>query len=491
MRALTVFFFILINISCWSQQLRVGFSKLTINPTVVDDFIDVDGDSHWNSKVDKFIDNNNNGKFDAIWMAGFGNNRPVSGIHDDLYSSTMIMDSGETRVAIIAIDAIGFSRQDYLDVKSRLKKEWQLDHIIITASHNHEAPDLIGIWGKEDKSGVNKEYLRYVKQRILDSIKNAVGKLRPAKVKLLSIKHDPTTIFNDTRKPKVYDPYIRWMYFEDLYTKKCLGTLSNISNHVETVWDKNNLITSDFVYYLREALSKGIRYGNKQYYTGLGGTHLFVPGLVGGLMTTSLSQTVTNPFTGTKVKAPTFEKAKIVGHQIAKWIFDAHLKSKGQFEENTNLKLSFRTFKMPVANKDFRKAALFKLIKRKIYWYRKVKTEISSLKFGDSIIQSFPGELYPELVFGGVENPQGADYKVDVSKQVSYEKLLNAYKHRFYFGLTNDFIGYVIPKAEWDNKSPWNYGRNRRWYGEKVSMGVETAKIIYNNVIENIKNTVD
>ena len=51
-------------------------------------------------------------------------------------------------------------------------------------------------------------------------------------------------------------------------------------------------------------------------------------------------------------------------------------------------------------------------------------------------------------------------------------------KYRMLFGLADDEIGYIIPKAEWDGKEPWLQNAPKRWYGEANSVGPEAAPII-------------
>ena len=50
--------------------------------------------------------------------------------------------------------------------------------------------------------------------------------------------------------------------------------------------------------------------------------------------------------------------------------------------------------------------------------------------------------------------------------------------YRMLFGLADDEIGYIIPKAEWDNEAPWLQNARKRFYGEVNSVGPETAPII-------------
>jgi hypothetical protein len=46
------------------------------------------------------------------------------------------------------------------------------------------------------------------------------------------------------------------------------------------------------------------------------------------------------------------------------------------------------------------------------------------------------------------------------------------------FGLANDEIGYIIPRAQWDEAAPYTFGASKRWYGEVNSVGPEAAPLI-------------
>jgi hypothetical protein len=88
-------------------------------------------------------------------------------------------------------------------------------------------------------------------------------------------------------------------------------------------------------------------------------------------------------------------------------------------------------------------------------------------------ITTVPGEIYPELVNGGVTRYPGADFP-----DAPFEPTLRAHLHsryQFVFGLANDELGYIIPKDEWDNQAPWLHNKKDHWYGEVNSAGEEVA----------------
>jgi hypothetical protein len=55
-------------------------------------------------------------------------------------------------------------------------------------------------------------------------------------------------------------------------------------------------------------------------------------------------------------------------------------------------------------------------------------------------------------------------------------------------GLANDEIGYIIPKAEWDETSPWLNNAPEKWYGEVNSVGPEAAPRIVEALRELLKS---
>ena len=83
-------------------------------------------------------------------------------------------------------------------------------------------------------------------------------------------------------------------------------------------------------------------------------------------------------------------------------------------------------------------------------------------------------EIYPEIVNGGIETPEGADHATDPVEVPPLRARMPG-RYRFVVGQANDALGYVIPKSEWDDEPPWIYGASEETYGEIVSVGPETA----------------
>lgn len=113
-----------------------------------------------------------------------------------------------------------------------------------------------------------------------------------------------------------------------------------------------------------------------------------------------------------------------------------------------------------------------------------LETEVAYLRMGELHIATIPGELYPELVSGKFQEP--ADPNADFPHAPLEPTVLGLLpgKKVLIFGLANDEVGYIIPKRQWDSKSPFAYGREKMQYGEVNSVGSETAPILMQGLKE-------
>lgn len=460
-------------------RLKAGFAAEKITPVVVDTWEDVNHDAKYKPKDgDKYHDNNGNGKFDAWWIAGFGNKRAANGVHDDVWSRTMVLDDGQTRIALVALDAIGFRSDDVIDVRERIPKEAGIDYTIICSTHDHESFDLLGIWGKSIlKSGVNKEHLEVVKNRIVTSITEAVQRLRPVHLRIAGNLTDAAELMMDTRDPIVMEPGLRMIQAVDAETGSTLGVLVAWANHAETLWSDNLYITSDYPHYVREYIEKGVYNGDSLVKPGLGGTAVYVNGEIGGLMTTRGSMPVKDPFRDTAYVKPSFDKARAEGQKLALLALIA-LEQPDTVITEAGISLAAETVTLPLDNKMFRLGVALGVLDFGMTGWMKTRSEIAAFTLGPVSFLAVPGEIYPEIINGGIEAPEGQDFDIDPVEVPPLRELMPG-KYKFILGLANDEIGYIIPKSQWDVKAPYTYGRDNAPYGEENSLGPETAPLLH------------
>jgi len=490
-----IIFGILLLTRAQAGELRVGFAQIPITPELIDQWVDINNDAQFDSNIDQWTDMNGNGKFDAVWMAGFQNQRPAQGIKDDLMAVAVVIDDGETRIGIISADTIGLMRKFVLSVREDIPVEWGLDYLMVHATHNHEGPDTQGLWGPSFfKSGVDDEYMQQLKQNFLKALDIAIENLEPAQMNLALIPTNPLIPIKDKRKPVVIDDDIRAILF-NRPDGSIIGSLINFGIHVELTWDKNLELTSDVAGYLRRGISDGIYYNDQLMKSGLGGTTLWLTGNIGGLMTSGPTDSIYDPFIKETITQPSHEKARAYGYSLANSVIDAF--HAGEFSPTPEPKLNVSSLELELGIENFMLSlgTLLGIIDSDPKFnfkppFIRYLSEVAFIELGDATITGIPGELYPEIAVGGIENPQGADY-IMAAQEIPHLRSQLPGKLNLMVNLANDAIGYIIPKSEWDNEAPWIYDETEETYGEVVSLGPNTAPIIHQNIIKLIEKSKD
>lgn len=436
------------------RPLRVGFARVRINP-------DLSNPQH------------------PIYVAGFGQNRKATAIHDDLWAIACVIDDGWTRLGIVSLDSIGFFHDDAVRVRRRLDPDWKLDYTVICATHNHSTPDLMGLWGPDYlHTGVDAAYLEEVRSACVEVLGNAVSNLQPARVVFREIPTETRNLVADTRKPIVFDPDLRLMYFIQAVSGKTLGSVVSWADHPETPWSENTQLTADYCGYLRDALENGVSVKGQKVAEGLGGTHLYINGAIGGLITTPPGTSVRDPYLDEDFKQPSHEKARALGRQLASRVLPVMNDTNANFTNQLPIGIRARTIELPLYNKVFLLAGYLGLIDRGYVRWRTLRTEVALITLGEATIACVPGEIYPEIVNGGIEQAPGGDFQV-LPVEVPPLRQLMPGRIKFVFGLANDEVGYLIPKSEWDEKPPYLYGAAHAPYGEINSVGPDAAGCVH------------
>jgi hypothetical protein len=412
-----------------------------------------------------------------VYLAGFGQNRVAKKVHDPIMARAVVLGDGEAKIALVAVDVVGL----FLDTVNRVREKLpEFKYVLISATHNHEGPDTLGLWGPNPlKSGLNVDYLKKLESGCIDAVKAADKARAPAIAKIG--KASDADLLHDGRLPIVKHDELVAIRFEDPKTAKALGVLVQWNCHPESLDSKNTEITSDFPHYtvkhLRESQGCPVAY---------------FTGTVGGLMTTL--KLALKDENGKELLDGTFEKAerygKLVGQLADKALKDAVPVALAPFDIRT------RAILVPVDNKIYHLGWQLGTLSRDLYaWDGKptpkeftttkditkpvaVKTEIGYLKLGELEVAVIPGEIYPELVLGKVQDPvdPGADFPDAPIEPAIYAQLKS--KHRMLIGLGNDELGYFIPKRQWDEKPPFCYGLKKAQYGEQNSVGPDAAPVI-------------
>ncbi len=288
----------------------VGVASIDITPEVLETFSDLDGDAEFDGCIDDpkaekpgcaepFDDVNGNGRFDAVWIGGFGPKRAAAGVHDPLSVRTMVVVRNGEYLVLTGLDLVGLLQFRIDEAAAVLAAEDGMDpdRFIASTSHVHQGPDTIGIWGLVDldngqlEPGFDPAYQARVVQAMVASVRAAAAAVRPAEVVMgmrdlaevspwfngahfggTNPKARVHGLTHDGRDPVVASTRVFAMHARDPETHEGIATLLNYSGHPEVWGSSNRLISADWVGVAREQLEDA-----------LGGTAVFVPECLGGM----------------------------------------------------------------------------------------------------------------------------------------------------------------------------------------------------------------
>jgi hypothetical protein len=412
-----------------------------------------------------------------IWLAGKELNRAATGVHDPLYVRAVSLDDGQRKVALVSVDSIGLPRPSIVRAREGLK---DFHHVLVASTHSHESPDVIGIWGpSQGISGVVPQYVQLVEAKIVEAVRQAEATAVPAKAEYATAEDE--TLLGDFRLPEVYDGVLRLLRFRRADNGQPLGLVVQWNSHgIEP--DKNSLVSRDYMGSTVDALEK--RHACPV---------LFFQGAIGGLMGTP-AKLVAEAKAG-NISGGIFGFIDACGAAIAD-LADRALQQSEPIAL-TPLAAYSRPILIPLDNPGYRAAMAAGVLDRDVFpWTGKreqrgekiprgqvdgplaMETEVGYLRLGELHLAAIPGELYPELVYGKFQEPAdpGADF-VDAPLEKPVAQILPGKKFLL-IGLANDEVGYIIPKRQWDVVEPYAYGRKSAQYGERNSVGPDTARML-------------
>lgn len=282
-----------------------------------------------------------------VYMAGYGQNRVATGVHDDLYARCLALGTGDQTLVVCAADLIGLFNDDVVKIREMVKVQApQVTHLIVASTHDHEGPDTMGLWGPGPlQSGIDENYMVWLRERIAQTAVEAARSMQPARLTLGRDDHPLLALLqSDSRPPYVKDPYLFVMHLAAASNAKPIANLINWSDHPETLGGKNTEITADYPHWLCQYVQAH-----------LGGTAIFLNGSIGGLLSTNGSSVaLQDPDDGSIAADDTWRKAELFGNTIGQL---AERAVKGGEEVNVDM-IGFRgaTVFAPMHNDGFRAA---------------------------------------------------------------------------------------------------------------------------------------
>jgi len=448
-------------------------------------FTDLNGNSRWDAgepfeddPLNSALDPSSSGKYDGIFLAGFGMSRIATAMHDDLWARTTIIEQGKTRIALVSIDLIGYySRANYYglqEIQKLLDPGDGITEVLISSTHSHEGPDTIGAWGSNPLSdGKYPRYLRFVDRQIARSIHQAVLNLTPARMKLgrTDAKMSPSIagmqVRTGGRPPAFFDDELRVLQFVaggGANKESTIATLINWNTHPESMESGNTVLTSDFPHAVRAAVEA--RYGGIAIYlTGDVGAAEIVGDTDNDAKDRIVFDGTNFPLADDK-KRPvfTFERTEAIGRDVAKAVFEAI--EHGEWSKSDTLIVRKAEMKVPMDNAGYMfltsKGVLDAIPLPSDGSAPVVRTWIYAITLGDAQFITTPGELFPEIFYGVAKHRRSDCSSASTGRP--YEPAVRermAAKYRFVLGLCPDELGYLVPGYDFRPPRPVEGGLRR------------------------------
>ncbi len=464
------------------EQLRVGAAAIAITPfgqnadwdggvteTGVwgEKFVDTNHNGRWDlgepfedDPANTLLDRTSDQKYDGIYLAGFGNGRLATGKHDDLWARALVLEYGAKRIAIVSLDLLGYySNASYYgarEVRKLLDPTLGIQEVLITSTHDHEAPDTVGVWGMDAlHNGKYPRYLHFVDREIAKAINQAAQSAQPARMRLgrTDSQLSPSLAYLQTRTegrpPQFFDEELRVMQFVGIVAgskDKTIATIVNWNTHPESMEDENTILTSDFPHSVRASLEE--KYG---------GTAIYISGDLGAVeIVGDNGQGMRTSFDGldfpiikdNKVKSVSFARTEAIGREVAKAAVDAL--ERAQWSPVSGIELNKAPLQVPMDNDGYlvlmQKGILNALPMAKDGELPTVNTWVYAITFGDAQLITAPGELFPEVFYGVAKHRRtdcpAADTRRPAEPAV-WERMTR--KYRFILGLSPDEMGYIVP----------------------------------------------
>src|SRR6185436_18789155 len=179
-----------------------------------------------------------------VWLAGYGPGRRATGVHDPLMARCLVLGDGSEKIALVSVDLIGLQYPAVKEIRAGLK---DFKYVLVSSTHNHEGPDVIGIWGQGPFSrGVDDAYVASVVSKTVEAVKKAAENLTPATAAYGTASDEE--LLGDSRKPVAKDGVLRVIKFTKAGSGEPAGLLVQWNCHPESMGSKNKLLTADFPY---------------------------------------------------------------------------------------------------------------------------------------------------------------------------------------------------------------------------------------------------
>lgn len=355
---------------------------------------------------------------------------PATGVHDPVYAKALVLDNGETQVALLTVDVLGLHLPFVTSVRTAIETQCGIPaaHILIACSHTHAGPATMLL---EGCGVIDESYQTRLQQALVEVTHQAWSQRRPAR---FGVGHGAvTTGVHNRRNPgAIIDPALGILRVEE-ETGRLLAVVLNYTCHPTCVTGENRLISAEYCGYATAAVEAAT-----------GAITLFITGAIGDVGPAQRGWDVLELIGGAVATEALRRLPEIA---VADWgrLHAVHqslalplqpLPTEGALTQ-TLAEIQQRLADPELMQQPYQPQIQGAMLAWATTTLEKVSTgraastvttELQVLRIGDLALVSAPGELFVEL---GLAIKQGADVE-----------------HLFVCGFGNDNIGYIpTPQA--------------------------------------------
>jgi neutral ceramidase len=117
-------------------------------------------------------------------MGGYGaRDHGCEGVHDELTATALLLDDGQTRIGIVAVDVVGLAADSVARIRALAEQHGILpgQHVAVCCSHTHSGP-ATRAWGAGGPP--NQEYVRVLEGLAATALVQAARHLQPVEAAL-------------------------------------------------------------------------------------------------------------------------------------------------------------------------------------------------------------------------------------------------------------------------------------------------------------------
>lgn len=402
----------------------------------------------------------------AYYVAGYRNDNVATGMLDPQYArAAYISDNNGNAIVVASVDCVGMSKSFIDEIKAGLSdivRQYRLTAIHIASTHTHAGIDTLGLWGPVGQDGKNTAFMEKVKLGTCEAIRLACESARDGS--LYYGKADTGDLQRDSRLPHVYDTYVHRIRFEPADGSPGLQII-NYGAHAESLRSQNSKVSADFPCYMGRKIKAET-----------GDDYMFFAGAVGGLIMTEMQKDATG------AEYPVEQNVVVTGERLA-----GHVLS---IEDEIKLepRIIDRTYiiKVNLDNKVYILLSSLGVLDAKPVpgggsYGLALETQASLLSLGGLNIALVPGELFPELAYGGSKGDNIAFEQAANPDAEPYRTLveITGDPNLLVWGLCDDEVGYIVAPNDFllDADNPYFTEAydvfGRKHYEETNSVGIE------------------